>query len=65
MHLKVDQLPPTNTFVLILKPDGDTYRFITAFPGDEGMPLPYETLPEDLRKACKAYWDKHVFLDKI
>ena len=64
MHLQVDQLPPTNAYVLILKPIENGYNFITAFPGDEGMPLPYETLPEDLRKACKAYWDKHVFLDK-
>ncbi len=65
MHLEVDQLPPTNAYVLILKPIENGYNFITAFPGDEGMPLPYETLPEDFRKACKAYWDRHVFLDKI
>ena len=65
MHLQVDQLPPTNAYVLILKPIENGYNFITAFPGDEGMPLPYETLPEDFRKECKAYWDRHVFLDKI
>jgi len=65
MHLKVDQLPPTSAFVLILKPIENGYNFITAFPGDEGMPLPYETLPEAYRKQCKAYWDKHVFLDRI
>jgi hypothetical protein len=65
MHLQVDQLPPTNAYVLILKPIENGYNFITAFPGDEGMPLPYETLPEDFRKECKAYWDKHVFLDKV
>ena len=64
MHLQVDQLPPSNAYVLILKPIETGYHFITAFPGDEGMPLPYETLPEDLRKECKAYWDRHVFLDK-
>jgi hypothetical protein len=65
MHLQVDQLPPSNAYVLILKPIENGYHFITAFPGDEGMPLPYETLPEAYRKQCKAYWDKHVFLDKI
>jgi hypothetical protein len=65
MHLQVDQLPSTNAYVLILKPIENGYNFITAFPGDEGMPLPYETLPEDFRKECKAYWDRHVFLDKI
>lgn len=65
MHLKVDQLPSTNAYVLILKPIENGYNFITAFPGDEGMPLPYETLPEDFRKECKAYWDRHVFLDKV
>jgi hypothetical protein len=64
MHLQVDQLPPTNAYVLILKPIENGYNFITAFPGDEGMPLPYETLSEDYRKICKAYWDEHVFLDK-
>jgi hypothetical protein len=65
MHLQVDQLPPSNAYVLILKPIENGYHFITAFPGDEGMPLPYETLPEAYRKQCKAYWDRHVFLDRI
>ena len=65
MHLQVDILPTSNAYVLILKPIETGYHFITAFPGDEGMPLPYETLPEDLRKECKAYWDRHVFLDKV
>ena len=64
MHLAVEQLPSTNVFCVVLKQAGAVYQFVTAFPGDEGMPLPHETLPEDYRKQCKDYWDKHVFLDR-
>jgi hypothetical protein len=64
MHLTVEKLPSTRAFVVILKPSGESYQFITAFPGVEGMPLPYDTLPEVLRKECKKYWDRHVFLER-
>jgi hypothetical protein len=65
MHLELEQLPSTNSFVVVLKLEGELCHFITAFPGDEGLPLPYDSLPENFRKQCKDYWDRHVFLDKV
>jgi hypothetical protein len=62
-HLQVDQLPVTNTFVIILKPEVDRFQFITAFPGEAAMPLPFDSLDPKFKEMCQKYWNGHVFLE--
>jgi hypothetical protein len=62
-HLQVEVLPSTNVFVIILKPEAGLLQFVTAFPGEAAMPLPFVTLEPVFRIKCQAYWNQHVFLD--
>ena len=64
-HLLVDTLPVTNNCTLILKPIPEGYAFISAFSGESAMPIPDFKMPKSQFDACKAYWDRHVFLKKI
>lgn len=63
-HLKVDKLPITHEYTVILKPTDDKPLFITAFPGPPAMPLPMDTMEKKLFESCKSFWDSHVFLVK-
>jgi len=63
-HLLVDTLPITNQCTLILKPISEGYAFITAFSGESAMPIPDYKMSKSQFEACKAYWDRHVFLKK-
>jgi hypothetical protein len=61
---------PSNIFISIVvyfnrDKSMELKQVADAFPGDEGLPLPYDSWPEDYRKLCKDYWDRHVFLDRI
>ena len=62
LHLNVKSLPTTNEFVIILKPVGDRFIFITAFPGPAAMPLPVDAMEKIHFDSCKNFWDSHVFL---
>ena len=61
-HLKVDILPSTLVYTVILKPIEAKNQFITAFPGPPAMPLPVDTMEKNLFESCKIFWDSHVFL---
>jgi hypothetical protein len=61
-HLVVDELPVTNQCTLILKPIPEGYAFISAFSGESAMPIPDFKMTNAQFDACKAYWDRHVFL---
>jgi hypothetical protein len=63
-HLLVDELPVTNQCTLILKPVSEGYAFISAFSGESAMPIPDYKMTNVQFEACKAYWDRHVFLKK-
>jgi hypothetical protein len=63
-HLLVDELPVTNQCTLILKPIPEGYAFISAFSGESAMPIPDYKMTNTQFDACKAYWDKHVFLKR-
>ncbi len=63
-HLLVDELPVTNQCTLILKPSVDGYFFISAFSGASAMPIPDYKMTNAQFDACKAFWDRHVFLKK-
>jgi len=63
-HLVVDELPVTNQCTLILKPVPEGYAFISAFSGESAMPIPDYKMTNAQFDACKAYWDRHVFLKK-
>ena len=64
-HLLLDSLPFTNQCTLILKPISEGYAFITAFSGESAMPIPDYKMSKSQFDACKAYWDRHIFLKKI
>ena len=61
-HLVVDELPVTNQCTLILKPIPEGYAFISTFSGESAMPIPDFKMTNAQFEACKAYWDRHVFL---
>lgn len=63
-HLKVEKLPITNEYTVILKPTDDKTLFITSFPGPPAMPLPDHQMNKDLYDKCKYFWEDHVFLVK-
>jgi hypothetical protein len=63
-HLLVEELPITNQSCLILKPSVDGYIFISAFSGASAMPIPDFKMTNAQFDACKAFWDRHVFLKK-
>lgn len=63
-HLKVEKLPITNEYTVILKPNDDKPLFVTAFPGPPAMPLPVDTMEKNLFESCKTFWESHVFLVK-
>lgn len=62
LHLRVDKIPPTWEFTLVLRPTQQGHVFITAFPGPPAMPLPQHRLGRKRQEECKAFWDAHVFL---
>lgn len=64
MHFKVEDLPSTNNFTIILKPTQTTPVFITAFPGLPAMPLPERNMQKLVYDQCVKYWNSHVFLVK-
>jgi hypothetical protein len=61
-HLKVEQLPSTDSFVVVLRKTDDHYIFITAFPGHLALPFPTAAMEDELRAKCIAFWEQHVFL---
>jgi hypothetical protein len=61
-HLKVDEMPSTSEFCVILKLHKSEYIFITSFPGDQAMPLPNHQMDKLLFEECKLFWENHVFL---
>lgn len=61
-HFKVDILPSTLAYTVILKLIEGKNQFITAFPGPPAMPLPSNVMEKNLFASCKSYWDSHVFL---
>jgi hypothetical protein len=61
-HFKVDEMPSTSEFCVILKPHKSEYIFITAFPGNQTMPLPNHHMDKLLYEECKSFWENHVFL---
>lgn len=61
-HLIVDEMPSTSNFCVILKPHKLEYIFITAFPGNQAMPLPNHQMSKLLYEECKSFWKNHVFL---
>ena len=64
-HLKVLEYPKTATYTVVIKKKLDDYHFITAFPGEPGMPIPFEGMDQNLHEKCLEYWSNHVFLIKI
>lgn len=64
LHLKVNNLPSTNEFVIVLKKTTNNYLFITGFPGSLAMPLPTSKMNPALRKMSREFWNEHVFLVK-
>jgi hypothetical protein len=64
-HLLVHELPFTNQCTLILKPISEGHSFISAFSGESAMPIPDYKMTNAQFDACKAYWDRHVFLKTI
>ena len=61
-HLLVNDLLITQDCTLILKPITNGYLFISAFPGEQAMPIPNEKMNVELFDECKDYWSKHIFL---
>ncbi len=61
-HLKVDDMPSTSEFCVILKPHKSEYILITSFPGNQAMPLPNYQMDKLLYEECKLFWENHVFL---
>jgi hypothetical protein len=61
-HLKLDQLPSNDSFVVVLRKTDDHYIFITAFPGHLALPFPTAAMEDELRAKCIAFWEQHVFL---
>jgi hypothetical protein len=61
-HLEIDTMPSTSDFCVILKPHRSEFIFITAFPGDQAMPLPNYQMSKLLYEECKSFWENHVFL---
>jgi hypothetical protein len=64
LHLKVLEYPKTSTYTVVIKKKLDEYHFITAFPGEPGMPIPNEGMDQNLHQKCLEYWSNHVFLIK-
>jgi len=64
-HLNVTELPSTNKWTMILKPNkNNTYQFITSFPGDFALPIPIPEMNRTLKQKCINYWSTHLFLVK-
>ena len=62
-HIKVDQLPKTKEWTMILKPQTNNISyFITAFPGLPAMPIPRNDMNKNQKEECIDFWNKHVFL---
>lgn len=61
-HLKVETIPVTKHFMVIVKDLKKGYNFITAFPGDSSMPMPHHGMKPSLFQACKVFWEQHVML---
>ena len=62
-HVKVDKLPETNEWTMILKPQSNKFLyFITAFPGLPALPIPRNDMNINQKEDCIQFWDKHVFL---
>lgn len=62
LHLDVEALPATWDCCLVLKRIKAGFLFITAFPGNPALPLPYAGMEPAALAACSEYWDSHVFL---
>lgn len=64
-HLNVTDLPCTNKWTMILKPNkNNTYQFITSFPGVFALPIPIPKMNRTLKLKCINYWNTHLFLVK-
>jgi hypothetical protein len=64
-HLIVTELPYTTKWTMILKPKkNNTYRFITAFPGEFALPIPIPSMNKNLKQKCINFWKNHLFLVK-
>ena len=61
-HLSVSELPATNTFSVLLKKQADKFTLITAFPGQAGLPIPFEGMDTSWYQKCVDFWKCHVFL---
>jgi hypothetical protein len=62
-HIKVDQLPKTKEWTMILNPQTNNISyFITAFPGLPAMPIPRNDMNKNQKEDCIDFWNKHVFL---
>lgn len=62
-HLKVDKLPRTNQWTMILKPQSNNeFYFVTAFPGKPALPIPNDEMSKAVKNACIDFWKEHVFL---
>jgi hypothetical protein len=60
--VSVSSLPNTNTCTLIVTAAHEGRLLISAFPGSAAMPLPNNKMPEEMYRACVAFWAEHVFL---
>ena len=63
-HLHVKEYPKTYSYSLIINKNEDKFYFITAFPGEAGMPIPNVKMEENLYNNCQSFWRNHVFLLK-
>jgi hypothetical protein len=62
-HIKVDTLPRTNQWTMILKPQSNNeFYFVTAFPGKPALPIPSDEMSSIVKNACIDFWKEHVFL---
>jgi hypothetical protein len=61
-HFITSDFPSTNEFTFIVRPEAERYRFVTAFPGNPGLPVPDPKQSPDFRMQCEAFWKEQVFL---
>jgi hypothetical protein len=62
--LKVDKLPLCWNFSIVLKNLEKKFKFITAFPGDPGLPVPFEDMEKEIKQESIKFWNDHIILVK-
>ena len=59
---KVESLPETPFFCVVLQPMPNGFEVITAFPGRYAPSFPYEGQEPDEYESSRDFWSKHILL---